>query len=180
MPDMPPRFPSVVRLHLLDIQQAMLDFLAERLPTKGQDEIVQGVFSRGLLTLVCEERLREPIDPRTSEEEGFESHGSLRPFPKKKGPDYHSIPPTITLSFDEDLRDRLEEFQLTHPGDLDSTLKLLLEVGLDRVKENPGVLDPGKAIDNIKDGLPAFRSRAQHRCRARLKQLRMLSRRKIG
>lgn len=127
------------------------------------------------LALLLERGVQKSEDDR-KEVERKKAVGSMRPFPKRGPPDNRSVAESVVLTLDDDLRDRLEEFILTHPGDVESAITSLVGVGLDTVKKDPGVFDPARVIEGLKNEDPPNKVGADHRRRVRAEQLTALLR----
>jgi hypothetical protein len=121
----------------------------------------------GALALLLERGLRKTENDRKTA-----VASSMRPFPKDPPIDFSSIPERVTLDLDDRLRDRLEEFSVTHPGDVETSLTTLIDVGLDAVKKDPGVLDPARVIEDIKNEEPMAKTSAAVRDRRLQAELR--------
>jgi hypothetical protein len=114
----------------LELQQRLGEFLTDN-PDLDEE---------AALALLLERGLRKTEDDRKTA-----VASGMRPFPKNPL-DFSSIPESVTLDLDDRLRDRLEEFSVTHPGEIETSITTLIDVALDAVKKDPGVLDPARVI----------------------------------
>jgi hypothetical protein len=161
---------------LSEFERSLLDYLSERIPSKTQDELVQGVFSRGLVILVSEEREREGRvvtgqgKRHTSSTLG--TLGSMRPFPKRDYEPPSAVPKNLTIQLDDELRGRLEAVLTSRRGEtLDGAIDTLLGLGLDQIKKDPGALDPARVFERFKEEPLSAKAAARARRRRRVARL---------
>jgi len=122
-----------------ELRRRLEDFLKDN-PDVDEETAYALLLERGVWKTEDE---RDAEAPRVKE-------GSMRPFPKRGPPDYCSVAPEVTINLGDELRDRLEAFIVTHPGDVESAITSLIGVGLDTVKKDPGVFDPARVFEEIK------------------------------
>ena len=166
--------PPRIDLCLNGLQRCLVSYLADRLPHKTLNEILQGAFARGLAIVVGEERKKEGrvVQGHRQPASGLNAWGDKIPFAKPKYRKPSPIPEAISIDLDDDLRDRVERLLLSDRGStLDSVIETALRLGM-REQEKPGALDPVKVFDEVKvkEAKEAARER-RRRMLARLQAL---------
>jgi hypothetical protein len=169
--------PKRLTLDLIDIECAMLDYLAQRLPRKTANEILHGVFARGLVALVNEERQKEGQAAQPRLASGLNATGSKIPFAKPKYRPPSAIPEAMTIRLDDEVRDRLEMLLISEPrADIQSIMEMALRMGLDE-RQKPGALDPAKVFEERPTEHPCAATAASRRWARRLALCRATTRR---
>lgn len=167
-----PIFPEQVRLDLSELQRSLLDYLAERLPYKTMRDILAGVFARGLVVAVGDEREKEGrvVEGYRHEISGLNALGTKIPFGRPKYRKPSPVPEEVVVRLDNELRDRLERLLLRGGADLKSLIETALRAGLDE-SSKPGAGDPGPVFEQLKGKEASERAAARARRRKRVARL---------
>jgi hypothetical protein len=147
--------PNHFPLALSDFERECLAYLLERHPRNDVGEVIQGAFAKGVAMLVAEERRREGR--------------VVRGQPKRSPPPRHVEPWVALPVLADELRGGLQRFLDAHPHlDETSALERLLDLGLRKAEEEPGVVKPEGIHD---DQALSVRAAARARRRRQIARL---------